>query len=466
MTTALGTCACINTCTFSEAKHIPQVGNRCSTVRFPLIHFVPIVGPRPCYHPSYRHLLPSLLPSPATIPATAPATVSASFFLNCKCSLLCHTSGMSLLHHMDIFFFFFFLPSSFPFSQMCNGKCEDALELYYEINGEALMQSEGNYMGRKHIGEETTDGETKIGEDTKGEQGNGRRMKGQDDDKSTECGDYVRAADKHFSQALIHDMDASNFVHYCDKNKKERKNKIELGDTFGKLFSPPKFLISSLSLEDVRKVSKKENKYILVNIQDSEFDSLRLNRDIWNNDLVQEIIKNSFIFWLRHENDRDAIIFMNMYKVSKLPYICVLCKRTGRKLKVWNTKNFQDPICAQSQLYEFIETVETRNEVDWDNASTFHSTSGGEKTSKGEKEKTLSNCTGECNAAKGDELHVEEKKEKGDAAIRIDKDDKLGNRCEAVGSGGHIDQSAKVYNKINNELSELHRMRMHRFQKR
>ncbi|SCP04569.1 conserved Plasmodium protein, unknown function [Plasmodium ovale] len=350
--------------------------------------------------------------------------------------------------------------------EMCNGKCEDALELYYEINGETLIPSERNYMGRKQIGEETTDGETKIGEDTKGEQDNGRRMKGQDDDKSTECCDYVRAADKHFSQALIHDMDASNFVHYCDKNKKERKNKIELDDTFGKLFSPPKFLISSLSLEDVRKVSKKENKYILVNIQDSEFDSLRLNRDIWNNDLVQEIIKNSFIFWLRHENDRDAIIFMNMYKVTKLPYICVLCKRTGRKLKVWNTKNFQDPICAQSQLYEFIETVETRNEVDWDNASTFHSISGGEKTSNGEQEKTLSNCTDECNAARGGELHIGEKKEKGDEGIRIDKDDKLGNRCEAVGAGGHIDQSAKAYNKINNELSELHRMRMHRFQKR
>ncbi|KYN96575.1 hypothetical protein PRSY57_1122600 [Plasmodium reichenowi] len=238
---------------------------------------------------------------------------------------------------------------------MCNGNVEDSLKLYYDINGDNMIPNKP-YDNNNKI---TTEEEKLIQSDMY--QTNTETTNDKKKNMCSPCDDYVRAPDKHFSQTLINDMDDSNFYPYNNTNKKSNKSKIQLGDTFQKLFSPPESLICSLSFEEVRIKSKQENKFILVNIQNTEFESLRLNRDIWNNDVIQQIIKTSFILWLRYEYDQDAALFMNTYKVHKLPYLCVLCKRTGRQLKVWNIRNFQDPICAQSQLYEFIEMMEIKS---------------------------------------------------------------------------------------------------------
>ncbi|SPJ10985.1 conserved Plasmodium protein, unknown function [Plasmodium sp. DRC-Itaito] len=239
--------------------------------------------------------------------------------------------------------------------EMCNGNVEDSLKLYYDINGDNMIQSKQCNNNNEIMNKEENLIQNNMYE-TNIETTNDKK-----NNMPPPCDDYVRAPDKHFSQALINDMDDSNFYPYNNTNKKSNKSKIQLGDTFQKLFSPPESLICSLSFEEVRKKSKQENKFILVNIQNNEFESLRLNRDIWNNDVIQQIIKTSFILWLRYEYDQDAAIFMNTYKVHKLPYLCVLCKRTGRQLKVWNIRNFEDPICAQSQLYEFIEMMEIKS---------------------------------------------------------------------------------------------------------
>ncbi|SBS85554.1 hypothetical protein PMALA_013090 [Plasmodium malariae] len=338
--------------------------------------------------------------------------------------------------------------------EMCNGNCNEAVKLYYEINSETTLQNRIDRVGDESIGvEETVRAQTE------------EHVKERIKDYSTEYNDYVREPDKHFSQVLIHDMDDSNFLHFNELNKKEKKVNIELGDTFGKLFSPPEFLICSLPFEDMRKKSKDENKYILVNIQNSEFDSLRLNRDIWNNDLVQEIIKNFFIFWLRYENDQDAV-------VNKLPYICVLCKRTGRKLKVWNTKNFQDPICAQSQLYEFIETIETKNNGNYDHVNNSMVQKDNIPTDA-QLNSICMNNESNYNHVSDNILHNAKKEMNMVQNIKKDNERNTNSCISSTGLTEYTDVTTdnkqnieEEYNKINNELSELHKLRLQRFQKK
>lgn len=200
----------------------------------------------------------------------------------------------------------------FIFFQMCNGNVEDSLKLYYDINGDNMIPNKPYDNNNKIMTEEEKSVQSNMYQ-TNTETTNDKKK-----NICPPCDDYVRAPDKHFSQALINDMDDSNFYPYNNTNKKSNKSKIQLGDTFQKLFSPPESLICSLSFEEVRKKSKQENKFILVNIQNTEFESLRLNRDIWNNDVIQQIIKTSFILWLRYEYDQDAALFMNTYKVTNI----------------------------------------------------------------------------------------------------------------------------------------------------
>lgn len=223
--------------------------------------------------------------------------------------------------------------------EMCGGDVREAINLYFELH------SHGQ-------------GDTPTNVANPGIQGTKKESSRVASDNAEQNEDFVRAPDKHFSQALIHDMDEANFVYTSKKANKKEVVDLTTDDSLGKLFSPPREIICELSFDQMRKKAKMEDRYVLVNIQNSDFDSMRLNRDIWKNEAIQQIIKDFFIFWMRHETDQDAAVFMHTYKVTKLPYICALCKRTGRQLKVWNTKQFGDVICAQSQLYEFIETAE------------------------------------------------------------------------------------------------------------
>ncbi|KJP87682.1 hypothetical protein AK88_02710 [Plasmodium fragile] len=344
--------------------------------------------------------------------------------------------------------------------EMCNGNCNNALQLYYDIHGgPGAHGGQAEDQARSVEATWTTDGD--VGPAT-----SNKKQNALEENDSTQCDDSVREPDKHFNQALIHDMDYSNFLHMNVKNKNAKKKKeMELGDTFGKLFSAPTSLICSLSLEQVRKKAREENKYILVSIQDSEFESLKLNRDIWNNEMVQDIIKDFFIFWLRHEHDQDALVFTTTYKVTKLPHICALCKRTGRKIKIWNIKNFQDPICAQSQLYEFIEMMTSTNEGDGGTVSKgAHPFELRNEVVPPEGENDNTTCSGVhangvCNTLKGvtgpgaGETHAADAKQKGieQPAMEQPTTEERTNTVE--------------YNKINNELSELHKLRLQRLRK-
>jgi UBX domain-containing protein 7 len=65
------------------------------------------------------------------------------------------------------------------------------------------------------------------------------------------------------------------------------------------MFAPPTHLIHKAGgFQGARAIAKDSKRWLLVNIQkDSEFASHALNRDVWRDELVENLITSGFIFW-------------------------------------------------------------------------------------------------------------------------------------------------------------------------
>ncbi|RWS25434.1 UBX domain-containing protein 7-like protein [Leptotrombidium deliense] len=108
--------------------------------------------------------------------------------------------------------------------------------------------------------------------------------------------------------------------------------------TLEDLFRPPLDLLFRGSMELAREKGSKQNKWLMVNIQNNrEFQCQVLNRDVWSNVAVKSIISEHFIFWQVYHDSSDGQRYMQFYNVHQFPYVAILDPRTGEKLKSWNT---------------------------------------------------------------------------------------------------------------------------------
>eukprot|EP00923_Selenidium_pygospionis_P048241 GHVN01083070.1.p2 GENE.GHVN01083070.1~~GHVN01083070.1.p2 ORF type:complete len:328 (-),score=55.77 GHVN01083070.1:161-1144(-) len=127
---------------------------------------------------------------------------------------------------------------------------------------------------------------------------------------------------------------------------------------FKKQFQPPTDIICSLSLEEAQLAAKESNKFVLVNIQKpDEFATHNLNRDVWSNEMVQEVVRFNFFFWQRNNGSGEAAKFVKLYRIESLPFVGVLCSVTGRLLKTWEAKKMaDDPNEFVAKLVDFVES--------------------------------------------------------------------------------------------------------------
>jgi hypothetical protein len=98
--------------------------------------------------------------------------------------------------------------------------------------------------------------------------------------------------------------DADDFVYDSDdENMKEDDDDVAMGasrpSNLHDMFEAPKHLMHKAGgFQGSRQVAKDSKRWLLVNIQkDSEFSSHALNRDVWRNDLVENLVREGFIFW-------------------------------------------------------------------------------------------------------------------------------------------------------------------------
>ncbi|KAH7641300.1 ubx domain-containing protein 7-like protein [Dermatophagoides farinae] len=99
--------------------------------------------------------------------------------------------------------------------------------------------------------------------------------------------------------------------------------------TFDDLFRPPLDLIYRGSFDMAKYEGQRSNKWLLVNIQNpKEFSCQVLNRDVWSNSAVKDIINEHFIFWQTYHDTQQGQNFISFYQVHQFPYISIIDPRT------------------------------------------------------------------------------------------------------------------------------------------
>lgn len=129
------------------------------------------------------------------------------------------------------------------------------------------------------------------------------------------------------------------------------------------LFRPPYDLMAHMTWDDARDAGKEEQKWILVNVQDmNDFNCQALNRDVWKDDAVVALVKDSFIFLQYSRGDARATEYNTFYfpahaqeNRDNFPHVAIIDPRTGEQVKVWSGIPFPSAQEFHAQLVEFLD---------------------------------------------------------------------------------------------------------------
>ena len=103
------------------------------------------------------------------------------------------------------------------------------------------------------------------------------------------------------------------------------------------LFAPPRSIMFQGSFEQAREMAKQRKKWMIVTLHDpSEFACQTLNRDLWKEDQVQAIVRESFVFQQFIISSSDGQQYRNFYPVESVPHIAIIDPRTGERVKIWH----------------------------------------------------------------------------------------------------------------------------------
>lgn len=123
--------------------------------------------------------------------------------------------------------------------------------------------------------------------------------------------------------------------------------------TLEELFRPPLDLMFRGPMDQARDFASQSNKWLMVNLQNvQEFACQVLNRDLWSNTAVKEIISEHFVFWQIYHDSYEGSKYMQFYNVMQFPYIAILDPRTGEKMRSWS--NTIDAVSFCEVITEFL----------------------------------------------------------------------------------------------------------------
>ena len=126
------------------------------------------------------------------------------------------------------------------------------------------------------------------------------------------------------------------------------------------LFKPPIEILFPENFEILKAVGAKEQRWLIINIQDmQEFTSHQLNRDVWSNDEIKNLIKGSFLFWQRYQDTIEGKKIISFYHLQQLPCILLLDPRTGELLL--HLSGFISPPALLSNLLDFLKSHSFNN---------------------------------------------------------------------------------------------------------
>lgn len=108
------------------------------------------------------------------------------------------------------------------------------------------------------------------------------------------------------------------------------------GDSLAAMFRVSDDILCQEDFDAAMMKGMRESKWLLVNMQRTGvFQCLVLNRDVWGDSAVKELIASRFIFWQRDENTEDGRRYKQFYPYADVPHVAVVDPRSGERLRVW-----------------------------------------------------------------------------------------------------------------------------------
>merc|ERR1719188_2381565 len=90
-------------------------------------------------------------------------------------------------------------------------------------------------------------------------------------------------------------------------------------------------------------------------MQAEVFESHRLNRDIWSDETIRDLVLESFLFWQRDDKSTEGEQFCKYHKIPALPHICIVDPRTKRSMKSWDSRKWESARMAGEFLVGFLD---------------------------------------------------------------------------------------------------------------
>ncbi|KAG0235760.1 hypothetical protein BGW42_004810 [Actinomortierella wolfii] len=95
------------------------------------------------------------------------------------------------------------------------------------------------------------------------------------------------------------------------------------------LFKAPRDIMAKGDFEQSRSLARAETKWLMVNIQEAGvFACQVLNRDLWSNDQVKEIVKENFVFLQFYADNAEGKKYATFYPIKSFPHIAIIDPRT------------------------------------------------------------------------------------------------------------------------------------------
>lgn len=168
-------------------------------------------------------------------------------------------------------------------------------------------------------------------------------------ENSIEDVDGVRKPDKTKRQKLLDSDDEF-----------EMENSMET--VFGESINPTTDHIKFKGdFDSAKKFSNKNKKLLLINLQmEDNLNSMNLNRNIWNDELVTSIIGEKYIFLQYYYKNKVCQQISNFYNIYEFPCIFIVNPLTGSMLWKSNNTDYSDVIRKHDLIsvlneYNFVE---------------------------------------------------------------------------------------------------------------
>ncbi|KAG0312612.1 hypothetical protein BGZ99_009371 [Dissophora globulifera] len=120
------------------------------------------------------------------------------------------------------------------------------------------------------------------------------------------------------------------------------------------LFKAPLDIMARGDFDQCRTIAKNETKWLMVNIQEAGvFACQVLNRDLWSDPSVKEIVKENFIFLQFYSDSAEGKKYIAYYPLKTYPHIAIIDPRTAERMQVWSKTI--DPLDFLSDVTEFLD---------------------------------------------------------------------------------------------------------------